>query len=135
MPEAIGSIKLPGRQSIGSSYKCCDLKGFFAGMRSNSLPPVYENLRVSRPATLCDSRVLEAYIAGSAKRKLSLAGSSKSIRSSSSSVLVGTILKGPRLLLPPALLAESSATKLECTRKPRRTSSTGWDSIRDGDFQ
>jgi hypothetical protein len=26
----------------------CDLKRFFAATRSNSLPPVYENLRVSR---------------------------------------------------------------------------------------
>ena len=74
--------------------------------------------KCSEPTTLRDSTSLEAYIAGSAKRKLSLAESSKSIRSSYSSLLPGTILKGPGLLLPPALLADPSATKLECTRKP-----------------
>lgn len=42
----------------------------------------------------------------------------KSIRSSSNSVLPGTILKGPGLLLAAALLADPSATKLECTRNP-----------------
>lgn len=68
----------------------CDLKSFFAAVRRNSFPA-----KNTAPTTLRQSGRLEAYIAESAKRKLSLAGRSKSIRSSYSSVL----RLRPRILL------------------------------------
>ena len=56
----------------------CNLKRFLAATRSNSLPRVFKNPPLSHTHVLGYSASLEAYIAGSAKRKPCLAESSKS---------------------------------------------------------
>ena len=63
------------------AFPCRDSKHFFAAS--------LQNVAGFAPPTLRDLPLLEAYIAGSVKRKLSVAESSKSIRSSYSSVLPG----------------------------------------------
>jgi hypothetical protein len=57
----------------------CNLKHFLAAMRRNSLPEVHRNLGIFRNKLLAKILALEAYIAGSANWKISLAGSSPMI--------------------------------------------------------
>ena len=75
LPEAIGTNKLPNRQFNGSSYIEWSLEAFLCRGSTQFVAASQRKARSSPSPTLRVSPSLEAYIAGSADRKLSLAES------------------------------------------------------------
>jgi hypothetical protein len=55
LPGAIGTIKLPERQIIGSSYTICDLNQLLAAIGTNYLPQVQTKPSNLASPLVCDS--------------------------------------------------------------------------------